>query len=168
VDADNRFYVLRDYAPFESLTAAEYGDWTPLREADLSRVTTIGPSPGSRNPAGYYIELGSGEVITPSLTVAGRIVLAIAQTSAAPVTGCRSAFSVASLDLARGQPLLDAAGNWRRLLREDLPLSSVLSLATIASGASTSALCSLGDARVAECDVDLPARRAWWRRADAE
>jgi hypothetical protein len=168
VDADNRFYVLRDYAPFESLTIAQYGDWQPLREADLSLVATVGPSPGSLDPEGYYIELGSGEVITPSLTVAGRIVLAIAGTSAAPATGCRSAFSIASLDLARGQPLRDATGNWRRLLREDLPLNAVLRLDAIPSGAFTSALCSLGDARVAECDVALPARRAWWRREDAE
>ncbi len=168
VDADNRFYVLRDHAPFDPWTDEQYADWRPLREADLSLVTTIGPSPATLNPAGYYIELGSGEVITPSLTVAGRIVLAIAQTSAEPVIGCRSAFSVAALDLVRGQPLLDAAGAWRRPLREVLPGNAVLTLAANPAGTATSMLCTLGAVRVAECDVDLRPRRSWWRRGDAE
>jgi hypothetical protein len=95
-------------------------------------------------------------------------VLAIAETGGAPVMGCRSAFSVATLDLGRGQPLLDAQGNWRRMLRGDLPLNAVLSLAANTAGTATSALCSLGDARIAECDVDLPPQRSWWRRGDAE
>jgi hypothetical protein len=168
VDADNRFYVLRDHAPFDPWTDAQYADWQPLREADLSLVSTIGPSEAVTNPAGYYLELGRGEVTTPSLTVGGRIVLAIAETSPTPTTGCRSAFSVASIDLARGQPSLDADGNWRRMLHEVLPISSVLTLAANPAAAATSMLCSLGDARVAECDVDLRPRRSWWRRGDAE
>lgn len=168
VDADNRFYVLRDHSPFEPWTDAQYEDWQPLRETDLSRLVTTGPSAATTNPAGYYIELGHGEVITPSLTVAGRIVLAIAHTSPAPMMGCRSAFSVASLDLAQGQPLLDAEGNWLRVLREALPSTASLVLAANPAAPATSLLCSLGSARVAECDVDLRPRRSWWRRGDAE
>jgi hypothetical protein len=168
VDAANRFYVLRDHAPFDPWTDAQYADWDPLREADLSLVTTLGPAPGTHSAAGYYIALGSGEIITPSLTVAGRIVLAIAATSATPTMGCRSAFSVAALDLAPGQPLLDAEGAWRRPLHEVLPTSALLTLAAHPAGPATSMLCSLGSARVAECDVDLRPRRSWWRRGGAE
>jgi hypothetical protein len=168
VDADNRFYVLRDHAPFEAWTGEQYEAWRPLREVDLSLVATTAPSPATTNPAGYFIELGRGEITTPSLTVAGRIVLAIAQTSATPTMGCRSAFSVAALDLVHGQPLLDAEGTWRRLLHEALPASATLTLTVIAAGPTTTMLCSLGDARVAECDVDLRPRRSWWRRGDAE
>lgn len=164
-DADNRFYLLRDHAPFHAWTQAQYEDWQPLHEDDLSLVNTTSGSPPSQNPAGYYIELGRGEVITPSLTVSGRIVIAIADPTSS--LGCRSTFSVAALELLQGRPLLDADGNWRRTLPGDAPATATFAL-RMAPGSTTSALCSLGDARAAECDVELAPRRSWWRRGDAE
>lgn len=167
VAADNRFYVLRDYAPFESWGDARYRDWTPLREAGLLRVTTA-TTPEEAITGGWFIELGSGEVITASLTVSGRTVLAVAETTTTAVTGCRSAFSVGTLDLAAARPLRDAHGDWRRALPGDIASDAAFTLAMDATGTSTTARCALGDARAAECDVDTRPRRTWWRRGDAE
>ncbi len=66
------------------------------------------------------------------------------------------------------RPVLDASGNWRRILSGGIPTGAAFTLETNAGANGTSALCTLGDARVAECDVDMRPRRTWWRRGDAE
>ncbi len=70
--ANNRFYVLRDYTPFAARTDAQYRDWQPLHETDLLRVATAGLPPQEEVVAGWFIELGTGEVITAAVTVAGQ------------------------------------------------------------------------------------------------
>ncbi len=50
VAANNRLYLLRDHAPFDAWTDAQYRDWQPLREADLLQVTTAGESPSEKTP----------------------------------------------------------------------------------------------------------------------
>lgn len=169
VAADNRFYMLRDYAPFTAMSEAQYNDWPPLHEADLLRVTTVGEPPEEEIVGGWFIELGDGEVLTSAVTVAGRTTVAIAEATGGPTAGCRSSFSIATLQTDSGRPLRDALGNWRRLLSTQLPTDAAFTLTMDAAGAAPArALCSLGGERIAECDVDTRPRRTWWRRGNAE
>jgi hypothetical protein len=169
VGANNRFYVLRDHAPFESWTDAQYRNWQPLRETDLLPVTTAGEPARSRAQAGWFIELHTGDVLTASLTVAGRTLFAIAESSATISTDCRSAFSIATLDLVQVRLLPASPREWRSPLPGTIALGT--SFAFKAAGtdtAATSAHCTFGAAYVPGCDVDLRPRRTWWRREDAE
>jgi hypothetical protein len=169
VAAGNRFYVLRDYTPFAAWTEAQYRDWPPLREADLLRVTTAGQPPDGDVVAGWFIELDHGEVITAAVTVANRTTVAIAESTTRTATGCRSAFSIATLQTASGHALVDALGNWRRLLPMPLASDATFTIAMDGGGADPArALCMLDDARIAGCDVDTRPRRTWWRRGNAE
>jgi len=168
VAANNRFYVLRDYAPFNAWTNAQYRDWQALRETDLAQITTVGAPRDERLHAGWFIELGSGEVLTASLTVGGHIVLAVAESTTQAVSGCRSAFTIATLDAARPQPLLDPHGEWRKPLPEPVPTDSIFTLDAVTDADASRALCTFGGTHIADCDVDTHPRRTWWRRADAE
>jgi hypothetical protein len=168
VEANNRFYVLRDYAPFEPWTAQQYRDWPPLREADLLQVAASQPAEAPIQ-AGWFVEVGHGDILSAAITVAGRTVFAIADSPPNMITGCRSAFSIATAELTPGRLRLRANGEWRRPLDGDLLLDSAFTLAMAASGSSMAlAECIFGTAPVAECDVDLRPHRTWWRREDAE
>jgi hypothetical protein len=164
-DANNRFYVLRDYAPQVAWTDAQYADWQPLREADLLDASTTLPT--TIPDAGWFMQLHGGDVIAPALTIAGRIVFAIAETTG-PLTGCRSAFSVVGIDAQRARVLGEDTGTWRRPLSGEHLVDSAFQLTTTVVGDMARALCSFGTEAVADCDVDLRAHRTWWRRGDAE
>jgi len=167
--ANNRFYVLRDYTPFAAWSDAQYRDWQPLHEANLLRVATAGPPPQEQIVDGWFIELGNGDVVTAAVTVAGQTTIAIADSTTGAVTGCRSAFSIATLHTDSGRVQLDASGNWRRLLSAQLPSDAVFTMTMDAAGADPArARCALGDEPIAGCDVDTRPRRSWWRRGNAE
>lgn len=167
-DANNRFYVLRDHAPFQPWSNAQYADWQPPGEADLLRVTTTMAPPPAGIDAGWFIELGSGDVLTASLTVAGRTVFAITDAATA-LDGCRAAVSIATADLVQVQLLATAAGDWRTALAGTHAIDTGFTFSTDAAGGdATTALCRFGDSHVSGCDVSLHARRSWWRREDAE
>ncbi len=167
-EANNRFYVLRDHAPFQPWTDAQYRDWQPLREADLLQVAA-GEPPRTAVNTGWFIELHGGDVLSASLTVAGRTVFAIADTSTTGLDGCRSAVSIATLELVPAQVTMNAAGDWRTPLAGIHALETSFTLGANGADATTSsALCTFGEARVTGCDVDLRAHRTWWRREDAE
>ncbi len=168
VDADNRFYVLHDRAPFDAWTDAQYRGWQPLRESDLQRITATGERRDELLHAGWFIELGSGEVITASLTVGGRIVLAVAESTTQSAVGCRSAFSIATVDPGRGPVSFDARGSWRNLLPDVLATDASFTLSTIVDAEAASATCALGGTHITDCDIDTRPRRTWWRRMDAE
>ncbi|HTQ36148.1 MAG TPA: hypothetical protein VMH77_03860 [Steroidobacteraceae bacterium] len=164
--ANNRFYVLRDSAPFVAWDDAQYRAWQPVREADLLRITAGTPADVAIS-AGWFVELGSGDVLSASLTVAGRVVFAVAESGITP--GCRSAFTVAALDLGSPRLTVDATGNWRQPLSPELAASASFTLTMPPAGTeATSARCAFGDTPVAACDVDLRPHRTWWRREDAE
>jgi hypothetical protein len=163
--ADNRLYVLRDAAPFDAWSDSQYRDWRPLQESDLARSTNTNQPADDALPAGWFIALGSGDVLTAAVTVAGRTTFAIADSLA----GCRSAFSIATLDLTQRRPLPDANGDWRTTLAGDLTIDTAFALAVDSTDTqTTSARCLFGESHVAACDVDMRPRRTWWRREDAE
>jgi len=166
--ASNRFYVLRDPAPFESWTDQQYSDWQPLHEDELLRVDGAGEPAAGQIESGWYLELNHGDVLSAALTVGGRTVFAVSETSIDQAVGCRSAFSTATLALAAGRIERDASNIWRHRLDGDMALSSAFTLLTASDQQTPRALCSFGDAHVADCDVDLGPHRTWWRREDAE
>lgn len=170
--ASNRFYVLRDHAALESWTDEEYEAWTPLQEKDLVPVNaTVQAALDAANfidPAspGWFIELGSGHVVTPSLTVNHRVVLSIA--ASIPRGGsCEVLTRIASIELEQGRVVPDASapGNWTTTLPRPVLLSEHFSPGSLLGTVSS---CALGGQRVAACDVDTRPRKTWWRREDAE
>jgi hypothetical protein len=168
VATGHRYYVLRDHAPFESWSAQEYLEWHALHESDLLPLQRPTQAGDLQIEDGYFIELARGEVLSPSITVAGRAVLAIADSTAAPATQCKVAISVATLqvDTARDTRSGDARTPWREPLGLTVAAGTVFAFTTASD--SLLAPCTLGDAHVAACDVDLSPVRTWWRREDAE
>ena len=164
-DADNRFYVLRDTTPFASWSDAQYHDWQPLHESDLARVAGTSAAADGGSGPGWFVALGGGDVLGAALTASGRTVFAIADS----LTGCRSAFSLATLDLAQRRLVSDASGAWRAAVAGELPLGTSFALIADTGGVPAgTARCQFGDVHVADCDVDLRPHRTWWRREDAE
>lgn len=172
--ASNRFYVLHDVAA-GTWTDEDFGEWQPLREEDLTRVEAtvdaITTNAGDTAAApGWYVELGQGHVITPSLTVHGRAVLAIAAAVPQLPGPCEVFVHVASLDLAQRQlvAMQDAATGtraWRMSLQELVPAAAVFGFQGNEAGILR---CQLGGQHVAACDVDTRPRRTWWRREDGQ
>ncbi len=170
--ASNRFYVLRDHAPLDSWDDAQYRDWQPLHDADLLRIVPDGTQPPADAAAaglhyGYFIELGNVEVLTGSLTAAGRAVFAMARSAPQTAGGCRAAMHIATLELARGALGsfdLDDGPHWQMPLAQLVRAGADFTLTT----AGRAAVCTLDGQPIAACDLDLAPMRTWWRREDAE
>jgi hypothetical protein len=168
--AGNRFYVLRDHAPFEAWSDADYARWTPLRERDLVHLAAPAQAALQSIQHGYFIELAHGDVLMPSLTVAGRAVLASSDSPASTATQCRVAISVAALELdsaldASVRTSGDSSRSWREILPGAVPIDAQFQLGTTNRG---EALCTLGNAPVTACVVDTQPVKTWWLRGDAE
>lgn len=170
--ASNRFYALRDHAVHASWSAQQYEEWQPLREEDLLQVRgtvqAVADAAAAAEPAhpGWYVELGSGHVVTPTLTINHRAVLVIA--AAVPREGapCEIFARIASFDLREQQIIpIDPDGAWRAPLPEATPAAANLTLILMEDGIAE---CTLADQRVPACDVDTRPRKTWWRRTDAE
>jgi hypothetical protein len=164
--ANNRYYVLRDYSPFENWTDREHLAWNALREDDLLRIADPREAPDGDLRNGYFIELGGGQVIAPSLTVSGRAVLAVAD--ALPTgASCQVAISIAALDLqhavVEGTAEADVDG-WLRRLPVPIPANTGFALSEVGGTAQ----CTLGSQHITACDVDTRPVKTWWRRGDAE
>lgn len=170
--ANNRFYVLHDVAD-ERWTDEDFEDREPVREADLAHIeATVGSAEvaaqATDSGPGWYVELGQGHVIAPSLTVRDRAVLSIAAAVPQRPGPCEVFVHIASLDLPRRQVLPaddDTGRTWRMALPELVPATARLDLSLEDDGILR---CALGGQRVAACDVDTRPRRTWWRRADAQ
>jgi hypothetical protein len=177
----NRFYMLRERAVRGIWSQQQFDQWRPLRESDLVQIDVqraqAAPT-GNEDEAtvsadGLFMDIGSGQVLTPSLTVSGRAVLAIAD--ATPIAGnaCAIPLSVAAMALLDGEPALDlnGDGNVNRLdqrfaLPATHPATTAISLAR--DEAAGAAICMLADQAIPNCRVDTRQRRIWWRRADAD
>lgn len=168
--ANNRFYALRDHAVHGAWGSSEYENWQPLREEDLllvqpvvqdmaqaAAIDTAGP--------GWYVELGTGHVITPAITVTDRAVLAIA--AAVPRSGACEVFArIASFDLAQARVVPAATpGTWSTTLAGAIPPTARFGFGVTAGGIAP---CLLAGQRITACDVDTRPRKTWWRRIDAE
>lgn len=173
--ASNRFYALRDHAVHEAWTDEQYEDWQPLREVDLLRVAgTAQASTEAAMPAdpasaaGWYVELGVGHVVTPTITVGNRAVLAIAAVLPRVGGPCEVLTRIASFDLVRQQiaPTGNATGReWQMALPAAVLVTAGFTLERTSDALAT---CTLGGQQIAACDVDTRPRKTWWRRNDAE
>lgn len=166
VATSHRYYVLRDHAPFDAWNADDYGAWQPVRETDLVRLTEAGDTRAGAIEDGYFIELARGEVLSSSITVAGRAVLAIADSTATPATQCRVVVSTAAVEVDEGTAATARDGApWREPLSGSVTAGTAFTFSAIAAQAAP---CTLGGMHVAACDVDTRPMRTWWRREDAE
>jgi hypothetical protein len=170
--ANNRFYALRDHAVYESWTDEQYEDWPPLREADLLQVSATvqagTEAAASTDPtfAGWYVELGAGHVVTPTITIEHRAVLSIAAVAPRGNGPCEVLTRIASFDLLRQQVVPVPVGHpWQTPLVVPIHVAGVFSLEPVRD---TIAACMLGGQHVAACDVDTRPRKTWWRLSDAE
>jgi hypothetical protein len=166
---DNRFYVIRDRAPFGVWSAADYARWRPLHEGDLVQMARLGDPLSAHAPNGYFFSVGAGDVLSPSLTISGRATLAMGAL-AGNAANCQVAVTVAAIEIATAREHTAPAagtGNASGPLR--------LAVTTTAGDPFTlkvdgrgQAVCSLGSTHVAACDVNLAPQRTWWRREDAD
>lgn len=168
--ANNRFYALRDFAVNAGWSAARHEQWQPLREQDLHRVQTPQRTPqGATETAaqgpGWYIELGSGHVITPTLTVDYRAVLVIATALPQAGAACEVFVRIADLDLLEPPDAIDTIEVRSTPLDAAVPASATLRIDAVVQGIAE---CTLDGQRVPACDVDTRPRKTWWRRTDAE
>ena len=170
--ASNRFYVLRDHAAFDSWADEDYAAWKPVREKDLILVNaTVQAAADAADfidatSPGWYLELGSGHVLAPTVTVNHRVVLSIA--ASIPRGGsCEVLTRIASIELEQGRVVPDTStpGSWTTTLPSPVLLSEQFSLSP---PQGTVSRCTLDGQHVAACDVDTRPRKTWWRREDAE
>jgi hypothetical protein len=172
--ANNRFYIMRDYAVTGSWTAAQYSRWQPLRESDLTLVDgTTNITPPDAGP-GYYFDLGAGQVLTPSITVSGRAVLAVADSSPSQAMHCRVPISVGAVAVDTGKPDFDLnhdgvvdRRDWRVTQSTDVAADDIFTLADAGTD-HTTASCTLGDMPIPACDLDTSLLRTYWRREGAD
>lgn len=168
-DANNRFYALRDH-DVGSWSQADYDAWQPWTESDLHRVRVTEQASGAQaggesGHPGWYIELGRGHVVTPSLTVQDRAVLAVAETLPNAAGPCEVFARVLQLDLRQPSAMPGGApANAGGRLPTPLSLPAAFELQP---GRAGRLQCFLGDQHIEECDLDLPPVRTWWRREDA-
>jgi hypothetical protein len=162
---DNRFYVLRDRSAFESWSQDQYDRRRPLQETDLVALPRLGAQLSDPSPAGFFIEIGGAEILSPSLTVSGRATLALTEPGSAAGAACSIAVVVSSIELATGAEVGSAAaGSQPARIALHVRAGETFTLRREGSRA----LCKLGETRVPACDVDLSAHRTWWRREDAD
>ncbi len=173
--ADHRFYVLRD------------GIDTPIPAAPLTEagLELLAPPLGISNASarGYYLPLGTSQVLAQSLTLNGRIhytaverrqslfaacAIGTLPTTAAPLT-------VTVIRAADGAVPVDTDGNGRidhadlqRPVPDELPADSAVVLASNPASADGRLHCQVGRELLPECSLDTRPQRTWWRREDAD
>jgi hypothetical protein len=175
--ADHRFYVLRDS------TTGRPG--TPPVESDLELLSP--PANVDRSSGrGYYLQLGSAQVLAQALTLNGRIHFTVVESPRNLVAACPAdtlpdtavALSVTVLRARDGEvEAADAADDitrasdardLRRPLATPLPASAGVELAAQPDAASGLVPCHIAAQALPGCFLDTRPRRSWWRREDAD
>jgi hypothetical protein len=179
---DHRFYVLRD-------SLAEDRD-TPLTESDLQALSP--PAGVTRgNTRGYYLLLGSAQVLAQALTLNGRIHFTAVESSRNFLAACGRGtlpstaveMSVTVLRALDGavepdeDPAAGSRGNstnpgssssLRRPLSAAQPASTGVELASTPADSSGRLPCLIGTEPLPACFLDTRPQRRWWRREDAD
>jgi hypothetical protein len=155
----NRLFVLRDYAARRPWSEIDYQRWRPIREQDLRSDRA---HPEAASPPGYYVDLGTAQVFTPSITIDRKVTYAVAQTAVRTMDGCSTGVSIRGFDIADGtSPQVTALGEAAagipiRVLREADARNQLR------------IRCFLAEATLPQCTGFDPVRRTWWRREDAD
>jgi hypothetical protein len=173
--ADHRFYVLRD-----SLIAATPA--RPLVEADLERLS---PPLGinSSSAPGYYLHLGTAQVLAQALTLGGHIhytavesgrsLLAACPVGTLPTNAVPITVTVIRAEDGAFTADIDGDGHVdqrdpRRSFPRALPANAAVTLSTGPVGADGQAQCLVGGEPLPDCGLDTRPQRTWWRREDAD
>lgn len=171
---DHRFYVLRDFLAGRATA--------PLLETDLE---SLSPPAGTTrgNARGYYLSLGSAQVLAQALTLDGQIHFTAVETSRNLIAACEPGtlrdtavpLSVTVLR-ARDGELQSAAQQGddtarpalRRRVADALPAATGVVLAASMRGTDGVIPCTIADEPLPGCLLDTRPRRTWWRREDAD
>jgi hypothetical protein len=174
IDA-NRFYVLRDHFPFDSWTREQYLDWSPITESRLSwsnspaDAQSASPA-GTADTAGFYVTIGRGSVLTASITVAGRAIVAVANDLAGTGQQCTAAVTISKLSLdtsLHGEHEIPSVPNdFPVALPGRFPASEPFRIES--TGGEALARCRFGDSIIDGCEASLQLHPVWWRREDAD
>jgi hypothetical protein len=169
---DHRFYVLRD-----SLAAMPEA---PLVEADLEALrppaaVTIG------NVHGYYLRLGTAQVLAQSLTLNGNVHFTAVESAQNLLAACDAGelpamevpMSVTALrasDGALAMQAIEGSASQTSTLRREVanPLSASIGPQLAASATAGLVSCVVGPELLPGCFLDTRPRRSWWRREDAD
>jgi hypothetical protein len=168
----NRFYVLRDRAPFARWTQRQYELWTPLVEGDLLLAEgahiDITPAVG----AGFYINLGAQQVVAAALTLDGNTLYTTAATNAsllptcnAPAIAVLTSVSVGSISAVDGS--LNAM-DLRDETIQSAPATAAITLVRDGNSATGALVCEVAGQPLPACSIDAKLHRSFWRREDAD
>lgn len=186
--ASNRFYLLRDRDPLATGEERSAQALAPIREADLLPIeSTSDAASASQDVAshpGFYVILGAGQVLAPSLTVNGVIVFTAAQSARSTVITCApgnratapTVLDISSIDAIDGRTALDLnadgevdARDRRMTLPNALPASAGIDIAPAGDGDPPGfRRCAVAELPITNCQVDTRVKRRWWRREDAD
>ena len=159
----NRLYLLRDdgVRPGDGNRTASAA---PAKAADLQPYSSNSASGG----AGYYVDLGQGQALAPSVTTRGNVSISIAR---APLAADGTAL-LASTTLAGAVALAQPASAEVRLAD---PIWADAGRAPANQGfgvrldaAGTAIHCSLAGQDLQTCSAPVPVLGLYWRREDAD
>jgi hypothetical protein len=174
---DHRFYVLRD-----TLEGRPTG---VLREVDLERLSPPAAATRARDH-GYYLVLGTAQVLAQALTLDGRIHFVTVERARNLLAACATtelptgpaALSVTVLRAPDGAVVAPADSNpdipsqtsqyLRRPLSALLSASSGVELAPGPPESSGIVPCRVDNEPLPGCFLDTRPQRRWWRREDAD
>jgi hypothetical protein len=179
----NRFYVLRDglAAPVGHETSGR----EPVRESSLEQVHDLPANVRESQPyqsgAGFFLVLGTGQILAPSVTLDGRVFLSVAETTGFGISDCSTLIETAMtqvsvtalnvMDASIAADLNQDGIRDHRDIRVALPVALPPATAlTLRPDIDQSRLwrCHAGDQSIPDCQVDLGPQRIWWRREDAD
>jgi hypothetical protein len=164
----NRFYVLRDRAPYARWTQAQYDRWTPLMESDL-RLADGAQLASPHDGAGYYVNLGTQQVIAPALTLDGTTVYTTTGASMLPYCNSPKYQAVTTVNVA-SVSAVDGSLNALDLGLHAIPApaDSAVMLVRDASSVSGRFVCVVAGQTLPDCWFDSTLQRSFWRREDAD
>jgi hypothetical protein len=179
--AENRFYVIRDHAAFETWSAERYRSLVPLSETDLQQVRSPLQAEDEAGP-GYFIPLGTSQVLAQSLTLSGFVHFTVAETSRF-LTGCAddtsalptSVLSITVIRAIDGEFAQDLNadgrvdyGDQRVTLPGSLPADAGFELVSAPGEGVPRQFCTVAGVRIEACSLDTAPHRTYWRREDAD
>jgi len=182
----HRFFVLRDHGPLERWTQKQHDRWKTLVMADLVLADdTLGEGEQIdarlAAGAGFYLNLGTNQVLAPALTLDGKTIFTVAHTTQSQLLPCgtglqtRVAISVGAVSATDGSPAMDLDGSGLRDAN-DLNVSldklssadASVTLAITDSGTENNINCSVDGQALPDCSLDTRLHRSFWRREDAD
>lgn len=173
-------FMLRDHQPFTALTQRDFEARDPTRASDLPIPDDSASTVMDTQGPGWQWPLGSGQVLTRSLTLGGALLFVQQLSPVAPLAAtCRAAplrieVAVGALAVRDGRPIIDLDGDGRRdasdrAVLQQLQDSDRPALQPTPAGEDPSAPgCQLDGQALAGCPPLPPPRTLYWRRHDVD